>query len=83
LPTPSIQKRVIFVGIRKLEGILRIPVDATGLVIFAHGAGSSRPSPGNNFVAEVLEERGIATLLFDLLTEGRRSSVGMYSTYRF
>lgn len=40
-----------------------------GLVVFAHGSGSSRHSPRNNFVAAVLRERGVGTLLFDLLTE--------------
>ena len=53
----------------ELEGILTVPEDATGLVIFSHGAGSSRLSPRNNFVADVLNEVGLATLLFDLLTE--------------
>lgn len=52
-----------------LEGILEVPADATGLVAFAHGSGSSRKSPRNNFVADVLRERGLGTLLFDLLTE--------------
>ena len=52
-----------------LEGALGIPEGARGLVVFAHGSGSSRLSPRNNFVAGVLRERGIATLLFDLLTE--------------
>ena len=53
----------------ELEGMLEIPDDAVGLVVFAHGSGSSRKSPRNNFVAEVIRERGIGTLLFDLLTE--------------
>jgi predicted alpha/beta-hydrolase family hydrolase len=53
----------------QLEGELIIPDEATGFVIFAHGSGSSRHSPRNNFVAEALRERGLATLLFDLLTE--------------
>jgi pimeloyl-ACP methyl ester carboxylesterase len=53
----------------ELEGVLSIPPDATGLVVFAHGSGSSRHSPRNNFVAEVLRERGLGTFLFDLLTE--------------
>ncbi|SEW02894.1 dienelactone hydrolase family protein [Natrinema salifodinae] len=52
-----------------LEGELAVPPDATGLVVFAHGSGSSRHSPRNNFVAERLRERGLGTLLFDLLTE--------------
>jgi putative phosphoribosyl transferase len=52
----------------KLDGILTVTKDARGLVIFAHGSGSSRWSPRNRFVARVLQEAGIATLLFDLLT---------------
>jgi len=52
-----------------LEGMLDVPEGATGLVVFAHGSGSSRKSPRNNFVAEVIRERGLGTLLFDLLTE--------------
>ncbi|WP_436925000.1 dienelactone hydrolase family protein [Halosimplex amylolyticum] len=53
----------------ELEGTIAIPDGATGLVVFAHGSGSSRKSPRNNFVAEVIRERGLGTLLFDLLTE--------------
>ncbi|HAM53793.1 MAG TPA: hydrolase [Nitrospiraceae bacterium] len=52
----------------KLDGILAIPKDASGLVIFAHGSGSSRLSPRNRFVAGILHKKGIGTLLFDLLT---------------
>ncbi|WP_336036973.1 dienelactone hydrolase family protein [Halobacterium yunchengense] len=51
-----------------LDGELVVPAGATGLVVFAHGSGSSRKSPRNNFVAAVLRERGLGTLLFDLLT---------------
>ncbi|MFC6863060.1 dienelactone hydrolase family protein [Halomicroarcula sp. GCM10025817] len=57
------------VGDVELDGILAIPPDASGVVVFAHGSGSSRHSPRNNFVAEVLRDRGLGTLLFDLLTE--------------
>ena len=52
-----------------LEGELAVPEETNGLVVFAHGSGSSRHSPRNNFVAERLRERGLGTLLFDLLTE--------------
>ncbi len=52
-----------------LEGDLSIPKNAVGLVIFAHGSGSSRLSPRNRMVAEELNKAGHATLLFDLLTE--------------
>lgn len=51
-----------------LEGDLSIPKNATGIVLFAHGSGSSRLSPRNRFVAGELNKKGIATLLFDLLT---------------
>lgn len=51
-----------------LEGTFTLPNDAKGLVLFAHGSGSSRHSPRNRYVAEVLHTHGIATLLFDLLT---------------
>src|SRR5207245_715111 len=51
-----------------LEGNLQIPDAPSGLVVFAHGSGSSRFSPRNRFVAGVLEEAGLATLLIDLLT---------------
>jgi putative phosphoribosyl transferase len=52
-----------------LPGLLAIPEGARSLVIFAHGSGSSRLSRRNNYVASVLHEAGIATLLFDLLME--------------
>ncbi|MDP3700584.1 MAG: alpha/beta hydrolase [Hylemonella sp.] len=51
-----------------IEGMLELPVDAKGLVLFAHGSGSSRHSPRNNHVAKVLHGQGIGTLLLDLLT---------------
>jgi pimeloyl-ACP methyl ester carboxylesterase len=51
-----------------LEGDLQIPDRATGLVLFAHGSGSSRHSPRNRFVAHELQTAGLATLLLDLLT---------------
>lgn len=51
-----------------LEGILNIPENAEGFVIFVHGSGSSRLSPRNQFVAKDLNDGGLGTLLFDLLT---------------
>jgi len=51
-----------------LEGQLVLPNEAQGIVIFAHGSGSSRFSPRNQFVAESLQSDGLATLLCDLLT---------------
>lgn len=54
-------------GVR-LEGMLGMPDKATGLVLFAHGSGSSRKSSRNNFVANELRKAGLATMLLDLLT---------------
>ncbi|MDO8586252.1 MAG: dienelactone hydrolase family protein [Armatimonadota bacterium] len=51
-----------------LQGDIGVPVGATGIVVFAHGSGSSRLSPRNRFVAEELRESGLGTLLMDLLT---------------
>ena len=52
----------------EIRGDLHIPENSTALVVFAHGSGSSRHSPRNKYVAEVLNDGGIATLLIDLLT---------------
>jgi len=52
----------------ELDGELVVPPSAGGVVLFAHGSGSSRFSPRNTYVATVLQQRGIGTLLFDLLT---------------
>lgn len=52
----------------ELEGSLSVPGQAQGIVVFAHGSGSSRFSPRNRAVAQFLNEGGLATLLFDLLT---------------
>lgn len=51
-----------------LEGALVVPEGARGIALFAHGSGSSRKSPRNNFVAQALQKSGLATLLMDLLT---------------
>jgi fermentation-respiration switch protein FrsA (DUF1100 family) len=51
-----------------LDGILTVPGDSQGIVVFAHGSGSSRFSSRNRYVAGVLNDGGLATLLFDLLT---------------
>jgi len=52
-----------------LRGDLNVPDGATGVVLFAHGSGSSRLSPRNQFVARTIREAGVGTLLFDLLTK--------------
>jgi putative phosphoribosyl transferase len=59
--------QILSAGVR-LEGIVSIPDDAKGFVVFVHGSGSSRHSPRNQYVAQTLQEGGFATLLFDLLT---------------
>ncbi len=51
-----------------LSGELLVPPEATGIVLFAHGSGSSRFSPRNQYVARLIREAGVGTLLFDLLT---------------
>ncbi|MBV8939885.1 MAG: hypothetical protein JO089_08640, partial [Alphaproteobacteria bacterium] len=53
-----------------LTGDLCVPAHAKGMVVFAHGSGSSRLSPRNRYVAEVLQARRVGTLLIDLLTPG-------------
>src|SRR5919202_4192884 len=55
-------------GAAVLDGELSVPVGAQGVVLFAHGSGSSRHSPRNQYVARVIREAGVGTLLFDLLT---------------
>ena len=70
-------------GGASVEGMLEIPDAAVGLVLFAHGSGSSRHSPRNNTVAGVLRQAGIGTLLMDLLTPeedrdySRRFDIGL------
>src|SRR5207244_12050635 len=66
-----------------LSGNLQIPENATALVLFAHGSGSSRHSPRNQFVARTLNEAGLATLLFDLLTPEEESIDARTAELRF
>lgn len=67
--TARVRSLDVEIGRLRLPGILAIPEDPRGLVIFAHGSGSSRLSPRNAHAAACLHELSIATLLFDLLTE--------------
>ena len=62
-----------------LSGDLEIPPNAVGLVLFAHGSGSSRFSRRNRAVAGVLRASGVGTLLFDLLTEDEETVDGLYT----
>src|SRR4029077_9548263 len=66
-----------------LEGNLAIPAGATGIVLFAHGSGSSRHSPRNRYVAEALREGGLATLLIDLLTSAEEREDARTARLRF
>ena len=61
----------------ELEGELVLPSSAIGVVLFAHGSGSSRLSPRNLFVAQTLQQSGIGTLLFDLLTRAEDQDYAM------
>jgi putative phosphoribosyl transferase len=63
----------ILSGEAVLEGELNVPVGAGGIVLFAHGSGSSRHSPRNQFVARTIREAQVGTLLFDLLTREEES----------
>jgi putative phosphoribosyl transferase len=79
----EIRREEVSVGSLRLQANLAIPADSTGMVIFAHGSGSSRFSPRNNFVAEILQEGGLSTLLLDLLTpEEEREDEATYE-FRF
>src|SRR5919205_1464829 len=68
---PDVEERPVRVSADHvgLEGNLAVPGSARGVVLFAHGSGSGRHSPRNRYVARVLREAGLATLLVDLLTE--------------
>ena len=67
----------------KLYGDLEVPEGAPGVVLFAHGSGSSRHSPRNHFVARTLREAGIGTLLFDLLTREEEEEDVVTGAFRF
>jgi dienelactone hydrolase len=66
-----------------LEGDLAIPAEPCGIVVFAHGSGSSRHSPRNQYVARELDRRGLATLLIDLLTPEEEAVDDRTAQYRF
>jgi dienelactone hydrolase len=73
----------IVAGRVRLNGILTVPAGTRGIVLFAHGSGSSRLSPRNQFVAGELNATGIATLLFDLLTDEEESIDIRTAEFRF
>jgi putative phosphoribosyl transferase len=66
-----------------IEGDLRVPEDAIGVVVFAHGSGSSRFSPRNRAVAEALEQHAFGTLLLDLLTRDEDAVDAQTGEFRF
>lgn len=81
--TPAkITERAVQIPVEQaaLQGDLSVPEQPLGLVLFAHGSGSSRHSSRNRYVAEVLQEAGMGTLLMDLLTE-REESVDQYTRH--
>lgn len=73
----------IVVGSVALQGVLRIPRAAKGVVLFAHGSGSSRLSPRNAYVADRLSDAGQATMLFDLLTAEEEEVDSVTAQLRF
>lgn len=71
------------VGNVALDGDLAVPQDAKGIVLFAHGSGSSRHSSRNRYVAELLRGDGLGTLLFDLLTSQEEQAESLTAHLRF
>lgn len=67
----------------QLDGILEMPQNPLGLILFVHGSGSSRFSPRNRMVAHILQKRGFGTLLFDLLTQSEGKIDDQTSELRF
>jgi pimeloyl-ACP methyl ester carboxylesterase len=73
-PTESVE---LVLGSARLAGDLAVPPGPRGLIVFAHGSGSSRHSPRNRFVAGVLNRAGFATVLFDLLSVTEERNPGL------
>ena len=69
--TPNGHRELVTIGTDsgRVEGLLALPPQTSGMVLFAHGSGSSRHSPRNNYVAGELRKAGLGTLLMDLLSE--------------
>ena len=85
MPSPTIQHDEVQIQASGvvLDGTLTLPPDARGLVIFAHGSGSSRFSSRNRSVADTLHQSGLGTLLFDLLTAQENRIDELTRHYRF
>jgi len=84
-PLHEIEDRLVSIPVDtvSLEGNLSIPAEAVGIVLFAHGSGSSRHSPRNRFVAQTLRDGGLATLLIDLLTSDEEATDLRTREFRF
>src|SRR5437764_11083417 len=78
--TLAMAERAVKIPPVGLSGDLAIPAGATGIVLFAHGSGSSRHSSRNRYVAGVLQQGGFGTLLLDLLTEAEEE-VDLYTRH--
>jgi putative phosphoribosyl transferase len=74
---------MVTIGKSTLEGDLCMPPDASGVVVIVHGSGSSRRSPRNRYVAQIIRQVGLATLLFDLLTPEEEEIDVQSGKYRF
>ena len=85
MPRSEERERTIGVPVGQLvlEGTLDVPTGATGIVLFAHGSGSSRFSPRNRFVASTLRKAGLATLLLDLLSPTEEAVDEVTRQHRF
>ena len=82
---PHLNQNTISIPLGKkvIQGDLTVPAEVNGLVIFAHGSGSSRFSPRNKYVAEILNDAGFAALLIDLLTLEEESVDNRTAEHRF
>jgi pimeloyl-ACP methyl ester carboxylesterase len=82
-PAPQSREVWLAAGAVQLPGELIVPESAAGIVLFAHGSGSSRHSPRNQFVARWLRDRKLGTLLFDLLTASEEAADSVTHHLRF
>ena len=79
----AIREQAVRIAPEGLSGDLVVPERASGVVLFAHGSGSSRHSPRNRYVAGVLQQSGFATLLLDLLTAAEEEVDALHGHLRF
>lgn len=79
----TLRELSVAAGKARLQGVLWIPRNVCGIVLFAHGSGSGRFSPRNTYVADLLSEAGFAALLFDLLTAEEEQIDALTAELRF